>query len=725
MDPTRTTSHPAPHVQFELDTKLALEVLGFQVSRDEARSGSQIDLIATFPTPLASTSYLVECKSSRYPIGVKDVRQLYAAVASTSTAASPVYGMLISQVGFTRQAKQQADDLGVVIRSLSDLQRQVFDARAVARQVSDYLRPEILHEKYVPLSCTASEHGIGTIYKPVEAFLDKHMPVSMKPYLVILGDFGTGKTTLSRHYAYKLAQAWVDQSDPLGLPLYVNLRDLADFQQMEASLAHLLRQEYGVSVTEVGMQYWLSHGRTLLILDGLDEMLARLDQRHISRELRLLRVFQSRYRVKIVLTCRTHFFRSHIDEALLGDVVRVYMLKWDTTEIEDYIRRNAGSASDAALSMLKTTYNLEELAQTPIFLKMIAETLGSLEGTVHRTRLYEHYTDRWILGQDYRAAMPPEEKHRFMEELALSMVQSGKPIVPHTHIPKLVRDVMSVQDYDRVRSLEEDVRTCTFLVRNRDGDYRFSHRSFMEFFVARRIAQELKACMPRDGYFVTHELSSEIAAFIANYFDSDTSILFHMLAETESSVILRNVVRILEHVRSTPEVCRRLQEWFESPQDDAVGRLLAGALARHGEWQVLLARSRSQDSLGTHCFSLVVRNRTPRSVALVREQLLREEDVDRAIIALEAVAEFGDDDLRPVLQKFLTRSWWYLADALYDKVFEAITVLWNPGLDQALKRMSEERALPAKLARRISGFGGVERRERFHGRKERGRGGSR
>lgn len=43
-------------------------------------------------------------------------------------------------------------------------------------------------------------------------------------------------------------------------------------------------------------------------------------------------------------------------------------------------------------------------------------------------------------------------------------------------------------DHDRV---DVELRTAAFLVRSADGYYRFSHKSFLEYFLARHLAQAL------------------------------------------------------------------------------------------------------------------------------------------------------------------------------------------------------------------------------------------
>ena len=49
-------------------------------------------------------------------------------------------------------------------------------------------------------------------------------------------------------------------------------------------------------------------------------------------------------------------------------------------------------------------------------------------------------------------------------------------------IPDLIRSLRPTVDALDTLEMDRELRTATFLVRNRDGYYRFSHKSFQEFF---------------------------------------------------------------------------------------------------------------------------------------------------------------------------------------------------------------------------------------------------
>ena len=80
-------------------------------------------------------------------------------------------------------------------------------------------------------------------------------------------------------------------------------------------------------------------------------------------------------------------------------------------------------ATKNVLSIIKDTYNLDELSTRPLLLEMIVKTLPTLENKkgINTADLYRAYTGIWIERDDWRSQMTPEGKRAFMWQLALKM----------------------------------------------------------------------------------------------------------------------------------------------------------------------------------------------------------------------------------------------------------------------------------------------------------------
>ena len=231
----------------------ALEAAGYAVEHDRLLAGSQVDVYAELVSPLHIHRLIVECKESSTPVSVKDVRQLSALVNAESTPEEPINGLLVAAAGFSRNAKKFGERAGIALMTLDQLESISFDPSPIAEHVRGWYENDELARCYVDLSCWINEDGHGTVYKPVEKFLDRHLASTKRAGVAVLGNFGSGKTSLCKHYAYLLAMRWLSRDGRSFLPIYINLRDLRDLLTIEDDLLAVLATIYGVHATKEGL----------------------------------------------------------------------------------------------------------------------------------------------------------------------------------------------------------------------------------------------------------------------------------------------------------------------------------------------------------------------------------------------------------------------------------------------------------------------------------------
>lgn len=637
---------------FSPKTQAALAALGYTVKapaptlfdsatgRQCARLFPDSILHAELRAPLHTQRFLVGCKYLLSNLVEESIHSLSTLADTLSTRLQPVSPLFVFSADLPNDAQALAHSLGVRTIRLSELQSESFDPEALAARTKAAYDKDDTARVYIKLSCQVTEGGQGTVYKPVEAFLDEFFRTTRRAGVAVLGNFGSGKTSLCRHYSYLLAQRWKPGSGYY-LPVYVNLRELENLQHLERDLYQLLQLEYQIGGTLAGFKQWLLHGSTLLLLDGFDEMASKMDRGQIDRSLECLRHFCAGHSVKIVLTCRTHFFKTQIEEKALGSLLRLYMREWGTEELTEYVEKSLPHDKNTSLQIIHDTYNLKELARTPIFLNMIAATIKDLGEGVNQARLYQIYTDRWIQSQDYRSKLSPDDKKLFMEELAMEMFMSNKLRVGHQLLPPRLKSLFSVSDYDKLRSLDEDVRTCSFLVRDPDGEYHFSHKSFMEFFVGRRLAEEVKSS--KLDSFSKRTLTFEVAGFFANYFDDESALLIRGVLREPVAVVRANFALALGRLALQDRIVRTLVVAVETDTDEVVRRSAIDALALfHDEAVIeqLAVFGARQDEVGLHCLqSLRPHFRSSKVLELFSQVLRSDYDPMRILAVLDNIAE--------------------------------------------------------------------------------------
>ncbi len=342
-------------------------------------------------------------------------------------------------------------------------------------------------------------------------------------FCALLGDSGIGKTTASILLTRKLLE--LRKSDrQLPLPIYFDLRDLSpkkltDFG-LRTVLAHLLSASTASPVKVDDLLDTICSENTLVIFDGLDEVLVHLlpnDGQRLTRSLLEILTLtntdkgKSAPQTRLLLSCRTQYFRNIKEEFAFfdgqgrervcgEDYIVFTLLPFDEDQIREYLARNIpGSDSDQLFEMIRSVHDLRALAAQPVMLDMIREVLPSIEndlsrgGRIRSVDLYERFIDQWLIRDEGKRTLIPEHKTLLMMHLAWQVWCSGSRTWSARWMEEwMLQFLHSHQemelDYERRMpdQWKQDFRTATFLSRRGD-DFSFAHSSLLEFFLAKRL----------------------------------------------------------------------------------------------------------------------------------------------------------------------------------------------------------------------------------------------
>jgi hypothetical protein len=684
---TRTVSIPEWSL-FEENVKTALEAIGYVVKRNVSLASSQIDLYAEKKHPLGTHRYVIECKSSVQPVGIEAIRGFFGLVEHLSTKKQPIAGLFVSEKGYTKDAKAFGLNAGLQLTTLEDLFDLSFDPRLLIRVAKELYENDTLSRIYVDLSCQVTEMGRSTVYKPVETFLDEFLAHTKRPGVAVLGNFGCGKTSFCKHYSCVLACRWAARTS-VPLPLYVNLRDIHNFENIADSFRQYISSMSHTHISAEGWRYWIENRNMILILDGFDEMASQMDKVQIQKNLSTLLNFVNLHPMKVILTCRTHFFRTQVEEETLGNMLRLYIRDWGEHELESYVSKTLPDSREKSLSLIKGRYNLPELAKTPIFLSIIVSTIEKLGGHVNQAKLYQFYTDRWIQSQDYRSHLSPVEKTKFMEELAFEIFLTGESRISHEALPERIRTFFEIKDYTSVKAIDLDIRTCTFLVRDESGYFYFVHRSFAEFFVGLKLAKEVKEGIIDN--FAARVLPFEIAGFTANFFETDSAVLLKHLLGHASSNVKANSAFILGFIPLTSENLAGLKLALSIDADINVKRKCADALAmsKHADAIAeLVILAQENDGLSVYCLKLLddfVEHQNVRSV--LKSIVESNNNEEKVCVALDIIGSRACVELLDTVKVFAKASVWEKSDEITRSLLRAIQAIADLDLALTIKNL--------------------------------------
>ncbi len=389
---------------------------------------------------------------------------------------------------------------------------------------------------------------------------------------VILGEYGSGKTFLCRVFCSALTKERQRSAEAGPVPVYVDLRDVPlpsrDIEYSstaQAVLRHALARLKTREQTDAAchaLREAVEAGLILLVLDGFDEIAARLSSHNSERLLRELLGLGGQ-RGRLLLSSRTHLFESRGEEDRQfggqdssanrdgrGEILRLYVQPFTEVQIASALEKRLGpKAANEAMAFIDQIHNLPELAQRPVLLDMIARSLDRLRATatggrvLGATDLYDAFIQEWLERDKTKSICGYAEKRLQMGKMAITLWREGaEQGIDVERLPAWLREQFTDLRRDESDLLATNLRTANFLVRDAEGHFRFAHRSFWEYFLAAGLVEELRrhSRMALEG----PRLGPEVIAFLVS--------LALRLDTAHRRSITETVVRILA-AGNTPE----------------------------------------------------------------------------------------------------------------------------------------------------------------------------
>lgn len=508
---------------FEKYVGQLLDLSGYAVESDELVGGTQIDLVARSSDSLAPITYLVECVDSQGNVGIEYVKEKAASLLDAEEPDGILCLMVVARRGFSAQAKSFARPRHrLILRTQDQLEDGLIDFSpyrgwytVAYRESTGTFNEAPLYEHYVETSASDGKTPNLPLGKEVQAWLRQRD----NNVLFLLGDYGAGKTSFLRNFAYQLLDGQVDDGMTPGLiPLLIPLREFRSAINLRQVITDTLVNDYGVHLPSFqAFERYCSLGKVLLLLDGFDEMASKSDVQTVLDCLAQI-LLLAETNTKLVVTCRSNFFKSHYQ---LFEMLRRFQIeipddkgKSDTlplvnhgmvltlsplsaTEVKAFIERRFPDKADELLAQIADIHDLTDLCRRPVLLDMVLSTLPDIHDSdvvVNSAVLYESYTNRWAKRDEWRARMPLEARQALCDSLAWAMLARGIAGIPYSDLKERLEQILSSlsRNPEELAEFANDIQTCSFLIREGEGDqYQFAHKSFMEFFVARRLARVL------------------------------------------------------------------------------------------------------------------------------------------------------------------------------------------------------------------------------------------
>ncbi len=379
---------------------------------------------------------------------------------------------------------------------------------------------------------------------------------------MLLGEYGTGKTTFCRKLAFELAESYREAQDrvaagqPLNgprprLPLLINLLDFVEIRKLDALITHYLGRYCGVDRPNYELFEMLNEaGFFVLILDGFDEMAVRVDSATIEKHLYQIEQLAKPAASRVLLTGRPEFFmsREEMERGLwphrqilasrFKDYEALRLQLWDDGQIQDFLNRlvphlpnRIGAGKDYWARIQKIPGFADDLAQRAVLLEMIAQTLPLFkkETPVTRPNLYQRYLERELERQRLKKGrellLPDKTRLALLQELAPASYKTEGGGINYAAAEALVKPKLPPEEAASPTKTEQHTReflSCSFL-RPGPGDlFVFSHRSFRGYLAAKELLPRLL-----DGSAKAQPLDQDCIGFLAEMMEDKCTREFY------------------------------------------------------------------------------------------------------------------------------------------------------------------------------------------------------
>ncbi|WP_407557914.1 NACHT domain-containing protein, partial [Winogradskyella sp. 4-2091] len=356
-------------------------------------------------------------------------------------------------------------------------------------------------------------------------YINKWLKTSSESkHLVLLGDYGMGKTSFLRHYSGVLAKNITTKSNKLvRFPVMISLTNSSPrhggiTEKIKAFVAENLGVDYTL------FEILIHKGKILFLLDGFDEM--GFVGTHNDRFKQINEIWQLAHKKnKLIISGRPSYFPSNYELIKTFNIVKkneqitqtnpfcesIQLNLLNESHIKEYISKYYPNKVEEYFDWIIRFPSIFELCKRPSMMHIIREMLpnlyrkGATDIQSHGGAI-EQYIDYWINRQESKNIQSAFDNHlkkrefvkSFFSELAVELFLVKQYELSSDYVIKKLNEHIHQAgikefkaDYQK-EGFENEMLTCYF-IEIEDGYYRFVHKSFFEHFVAQKIIQDISS----------------------------------------------------------------------------------------------------------------------------------------------------------------------------------------------------------------------------------------
>lgn len=542
----------------------------YEVEYGKKIHGAEVDIVAT-PKGGAFGSIIYLEVTVQYVDNTKYGKDL-TKFAMVREKDSSCVCICVSTTGFTPDVRERAETTRITLRTYAELFSQF-------EKFSTYVDGILANRDIATLAQTYEEPYFrderGEHLAPAWLNEWKLDPNPASNWLVVLGEYGTGKTALTLKLQHDWLQSYLNAPHH-PIPVRIELRSFVRQFDARSLLHHFLDSNQLGHIPVDFLLHLIRSRRVVLLLDGYDEMAQFLNARERRACLAALAELAGEG-AKGVLTSRPNYFTEaeelHVFDALyasleqsgyfVGQMDKLFLAQEQAVDsllerylvnknerylrdltpeqTESLVRRKLADnpiGQKVVLDLLKKVFREESegrrqsLGGKPVIISYLLELVEYLSAdavdydsaSLSEWQIYKLIVDRLMLRDLQRSpTIPPVKRREALQRLAVQLSSKSSPGATEETFYAVVDDFFRTElrrlspEEQRIRrdELFQDLRSSATLTRSERSSpsvWQFSHNSLREFLAAEVIVGTMCSARLID---INFPISRAMRSFIA------------------------------------------------------------------------------------------------------------------------------------------------------------------------------------------------------------------
>jgi predicted NACHT family NTPase len=428
------------------------------------------------------------------------------------------------------------------------------------------------------------------------------------PYLVILGDPGSGKSSLVQYIALQWAATAIKGESSLPFPLLIELRRYVQSRNKQKcqNFVEFCQQSHGFiyPLHFNQLEERLRTGMVFVMFDGLDEVFEASKRDELITE--IIRFTQDYPQVRVLVTSRVigyqpqrlrdEKFRHFMLQDLEAEQIREFLARWH--DLAFGTGQEGKKKQERLQQAIEESPAIRQLAGNPLLLTMMAILNRNQELPRNRVELYSQASKVLLQQWDVERALIQrdaitidfKDKQAMLRRVAYQMQGNEKGLAGNLINAEdlegiltgyLEKNLDSSDAGANAKSIVKQLRERNFILCFLGADYyAFVHRTFLEYFCAWEFVwrfqkeQSLSLEKLKTDVFGKHwqdESWHEVLRLIAGMIDAKFigQIIEYLIAqrgETENFTNLFLAAKCLSELRNRVELTSTANQLFKQLQ---------------------------------------------------------------------------------------------------------------------------------------------------------------